>query len=141
MGRINWGRLILGGIVAGIVADILGYLVDGVWLAPRWADGMKALGHSNFSPNEWIWFNLFGLASGIALIWVYAAARPRYGAGPKTAIYAGIAVWILGVLLPNLGVMWAAGLFQSNLTVMTTLGGLVEVIAGALAGASLYKEA
>lgn len=141
MGKINWGRLILGGIVAGIVADILGYLVDGVWLAPRWADGMKALGHSNFSSNNWIWFNLFGLASGIALIWVYAAARPRYGAGPKTAIYAAIAVWILGVLLPNLSVMWAAGLFQINLTVMTTLGGLVEVIVGGLAGASLYKEA
>ena len=141
MGKINMGRLILGGVVAGIVADILGYLVDGVMLAPRWAEGMKALGHFNFSSNDWIWFNLFGLVSGIALIWVYASVRPRYGPGPKTAIYAGLAVWILGVLLPNLSVMWAAGLFPTNLTVMTTLGGLVEVIVGALAGAALYKEA
>lgn len=35
MGRINMGRVILGGIVAGIVNDILGYLVDGVILAPQ----------------------------------------------------------------------------------------------------------
>ena len=39
MGKVNMGRVILGGIVAGIVADVLGYVVDGVILAPRWAEG------------------------------------------------------------------------------------------------------
>ena len=141
MTKINMGRVILGGIVAGIVADLLGYLVDGVMLAPRWAEGMKSLGHSAFSSNAWIWFNLLGLASGIVLIWLYASIRPRFGAGPRTALYAGLAIWIVGVLLPNAGLMWAAGLFPANLTLMTTLGGLVEVIVGALAGAALYKEA
>ncbi len=52
MGKINMSPLILGGIVAGLVADALGYLVDGVMLAPRWAEGMKTLGHSEFSPNQ-----------------------------------------------------------------------------------------
>ncbi len=52
MGKINLGRVILGGIVAGIVADILGYLVDGVLLAPRWNAGMTALGHGDFSTNH-----------------------------------------------------------------------------------------
>ena len=37
MGKINVGRLILGGIVAGVVADILDYLVDCLWLGQRWA--------------------------------------------------------------------------------------------------------
>jgi len=141
LAKINTGRVILGGIVAGIVADLLGYLVDGVMLAPRWAEGMKALGHSEFSSNAWIWFNLLGLAGGIVLIWLYASIRPRFGAGPRTALYAGLAVWIVGVLLPNASLMWAAGLFPANLTLMTTLGALVEVIVGALAGAALYKEA
>ncbi len=45
MGKINMGRVILGGIVAGIVADLLGYLVDGLWLGQRWADAMSFLGH------------------------------------------------------------------------------------------------
>jgi len=36
MERINIGRVILGGIVAGIVGNILGFLVDGVILAPQW---------------------------------------------------------------------------------------------------------
>ena len=140
MGKINMGRVLIAGIVAGIVADVLGYLVDGMWLAPQWADGMKALGHANFSSNQWIWFNVLGLASGIALIWIYAAIRPRFGAGVKTAIYAGLAVWVVGVLLPNLSLMWVSGLFGRRLTSFTTLGGLVEIVVAAIAGAALYKE-
>jgi hypothetical protein len=140
MGKINLGRVLIGGIVAGIVADVLGYLVDGVLLAPRWAEGTKALGHANFSANQWIWFNLLGLVSGIVLIWIYAAIRPRFGAGVKTAVLAGVAVWVVGSLLPNLSFMWFAGLFSHHLTMMTTLGGLVEIVVGAIAGAALYQE-
>jgi len=140
MGKINIARVLIGGIVAGIVADVLGYLVDGILLAHQWADGMKALGQANFSSNQWIWFNLLGLVSGIALIWVYAAIRPRFGAGVKTAVYAGLAVWVVGWLLPNLGFMWAGGLFSHHLTVLTSLGNVVEVVVGAIAGAALYQE-
>jgi len=140
MGKINIGRVIIAGLVAGIVADILGFVVDGMLLAPRWADGMKALGHTEFASNEWIWFNLIGLAGGIAVIWIYAAIRPRFGAGIKTAVFAGIVFWFVGSLLPNLGLMWASGLFSHHLTAMTTAGNLVETLAGAIAGAALYKE-
>ena len=140
MGKISMGRVIVAGIVAGLVADVLGYLVDGVLLAPQWADGMKALGHADFSPNMWIWFNALGLVSGIALIWIYAAIRPRFGAGAKTAVCAGLVVWVVGALLPNLSFMWVAGLFSHRLMLMTTLGALVEILAGAIAGAALYQE-
>jgi hypothetical protein len=141
MGKINSGRVIIAGLVAGIVSDILGYVVDGVLLAPRWAAGMKALGRGEFSPNQVILFNILGLVAGIALIWVYAAIRPRFGAGPKTAICAGIIVWVISALIPNLGFMWFSGLFSRHLTVFTTAGALVEIVVGALAGAALYKEA
>jgi len=140
MGKINIGRVLIGGIVAGLVADVLGYLVDGILLAPRWAEGMKALGHASFSANQWIWFNLIGVVSGIVLIWIYAGIRPRFGAGVKTAVLAGVAVWVLSSLLPNLSFMWFGGLFSHDLTVMTTVGGFVEIVVGAIAGAALYKE-
>jgi len=140
MGKINMGRVIIAGLVAGLVADLLGYLVDGMLLAPQWADGMKALGHADFSSNQWVWFNLLGLVSGIVLIWIYAAFRPRFGAGAKTAAYAGLAVWVIGALLPNLSFMWVGGLFPHRLMAMTTLGALVEIVVGAIAGAALYQE-
>jgi hypothetical protein len=140
MGKINVGRLIIAGLVAGIVSDVLGYLVDGLWLAPRWSDGMMALGRNEFSPNQWILFNLFGLIGGLVVIWIYAAIRPRFGAGPMTAVYAGVAVWIVGSLIPNLSFMWVGELFSHHLTVYTTAGALVEIVVGAVAGAALYKE-
>jgi len=93
-----------------------------------------------FLQTIWIWFNLLGLVSGIVLIWIYAAIRPRFGAGAKTAAYAGLAVWVIGALLPNLSFMWVAGLFSHRLMVMTTLGALVEIVVGAMAGAALYQE-
>jgi hypothetical protein len=140
MGKINFGRVILGGIVAGIVADILGYLVDGVLLVHKWGVGMRALGRLSFPPNMWIGFNLLGIVTGIALIWIYAAIRPRLGPGVKTAIYAGVIVWIVGALVPNVSFMLVAGLFAKHLALYTTVGGLVELVAGAIAGAALYKE-
>jgi len=140
MGKINVGRLILGGIVAGIAIDLLDYLVDGVWLAQRWVNDMAMLGKTGFSPVQIIWFNVLGLLTGIAAIWIYAAIRPRFGAGAKTAIIAGIAVWIIATVLPNAGFMYVAKLFSHHLTLYTTLGGFVEVVFGTLAGASVYRE-
>ena len=140
MGKINIGRVILGGIVAGIVADILGSLVDGMMLAPQWGADMRALGKSDFSTSQIVGFNIIGLAFGILVVWLYAAIRPRLGAGPKSAVYAGVAGWAMGVLLPNLGFMTVAGLFASSLTTMTTAAGLVEWVLASLAGAALYQE-
>jgi hypothetical protein len=140
MGKINMGRVLLGGIVAGLVANVLGDLVDGLLLAPRWADGLMALGREDFVPGQWIWFNVLGLIGGIAVIWIYASIRPRFGAGPMTAVLAGFVVWVVGSLIPNVSFMLIFGLFSHRLAAYTTAGALVEIVAGALAGAALYKE-
>jgi hypothetical protein len=140
MGKISVGRVILGGIVAGIVGDILDIPVDGVWLAKRWTDGLNALGHPGFGNNQLIWFDLLGIVTGIVAIWIYAGIRPRFGAGVKTAIYAGIATWILGFVVPNAAFMWIWGLFSERLTLCTTAGNFMECVVGAIAGAALYKE-
>ena len=140
MGKINMGRVILGGVVAGIVANVVGFFVDGLLLAPQWAEAMKALGKPDISTSQIIGFNILGLAYGVFVVWLYAAIRPRYGAGPKTAVCAGMAAWVAGLLIPNVALMGVTGLFPSNLIVMTTLGGIVEWVPAALAGAALYRE-
>jgi hypothetical protein len=140
MERINIGRVILGGIVTGIVGNILGFLVDGVILAPQWTAALKVLGKGNFTTNQIVAFNVIGLVYGVFAVWLYAAIRPRYGAGPKTALLAGLAVWVAGVLLPNVSMMGVVGLFPQDLTVMTTVAGIVEWAVAILAGAALYKE-
>jgi hypothetical protein len=141
MSDISTGRVIVGGIVAGVVSDLLAYAVDGVWLAPGWNAGMKALNHGSFAPNQIIGFNLLGIAGGLVAVWIYAAIRPRFGPGLATAIKAGMTVWVLGTLLPNLSFMYLAALFPRRLTIYTTAGGLVEVVLGTIAGAIVYREA
>ena len=140
MGRINIGRLILGGIVAGLAYDALGYLVDGILLAERWTDGMAFLGHNQFSLLQGILFNAAGLVVGFVAVSVYVGIRPRFGAGPVTAAYAGVAAWILTSLIPNFEFMWILGLFEHHLTVFTTLGAFAEIVLATVLGAALYQE-
>lgn len=140
MGRINIGRLILAGLVAGLVSDALGYLVDGVLLSERWSDGMILLGRNQFSTMQWVWFNLAGLLGGLVAIWIYVGIRPRFGAGPVTAVYAGFVVWLLVSAIPNFEFMRVLGFFDRQLTIFTTLGALLEIVVGTVLGAALYAE-
>jgi hypothetical protein len=140
MGKINVGRVILGGIVAGIVGDILDYPVDGIWLAKMWSDQMGSLGRPAFSNHQILLFMLIGIFMGIVSIWLYAAIRPRFGPSVKTAIYAGIVVWIASTLLPNFALMWVPRFFNGHLTAYTSLGAFFEIVIGTIAGAALYKE-
>ena len=79
-------------------------------------------------------------AYGLALAWLYAALRPRYGAGPRTALLATAAVWVLAYLIPT--VMYLAmGAGSQGTYTIAVVWGLVELlIAGQIAG-YLYQEA
>jgi hypothetical protein len=139
MGKINWGRVILGGLLAGVVMDLMDYVVHTYVIAAQDEAAMKALG-VHLVPGAIPIFLVEGLVLGIAAIWAYAAARPRYGAGAKTAIITAVGVWVIGDLLPNVG-NWAAGISPVNLFWIGTLLGLVELIVASLVGAALYREA
>ena len=85
-------------------------------------------------------FNTLGIVFGIVSILIYVGFRPLFGANWKTAIYAGLTAWVIGTLLPNLSFMAVTGLFSKHLTLYTTSGAIVEVVAGTIAGAWLYKD-
>jgi hypothetical protein len=44
MGKINWNRVILGGLVAGAIVNIFEYVLNGVVLAKRHGSGRKCRG-------------------------------------------------------------------------------------------------
>ena len=138
MGKINWTRVILGGLVAGLIINIFEYVLNGVVLAKDMEAAITALGRQ-MSGGALLMFSVWGILVGIFAIWLYAAIRPRYGAGPKTAACAGAAVWGLGYLLASVTPI-ALHLFPRHLMAIGLAVGLVEVIAGTLAGAWLYRE-
>ena len=44
MSSMNWGRVILGALQAGIVTNVVEFILNGVVLARGWAAAMAALG-------------------------------------------------------------------------------------------------
>jgi len=141
MAKINLGRVILGGLVAGVIINVVEGVMNGVILQPQWSAAAKAIGRSaTMSPKQIVAFNVWGFAAGIIAVWLYAAMRPRFGAGPRTAITAGAAVWLLAYAMAN-AMMAFLHIFPLGLLVTVTALGLVEVLIATTSGAYFYREA
>jgi hypothetical protein len=139
MGKIDTGRVILGGIVAGIIIDIFEYVLNGIVLSAQWVAVSSAHNLPMMGTNEIVVFNILGLVTGIAAVWAYAAMRPRFGAGPTTAVYAALLVWVVGYLLPDVFTE-VIGLIPMSMTVTMIVVGAIEIVVATVAGAYLYKE-
>ena len=139
MHKINSGRLILAGIVAAVILDILEYVVNGILLAKPWADNQTALHVAQVSTRGYIAFNLWCLAVGFIAIWLYAAIRPRFGPGPKTALLSAAVVWLLGWPLEMVAPV-VMHVVPKSLALNSSLLGIPEMLIAVLAGAYFYKE-
>lgn len=137
---MNWKRIILGGLVAGLIINMSqGALHEGV-LKDTWSTAMQALGKTGeFSGGQIAVFNIVGFLTGIALVWLYAAVRLCYGAGPKTAMCSGTTVWFLTYALPTIGQI-AMDLWPFSALITVIIWGLAEMIVAGLAGCWLYRE-
>jgi hypothetical protein len=141
MGKINVGRWVLGGLVAGVVGDLIEALFQGVWLGAKWNAAMAVLGKPAITMKQVVEFNLVGLIIGLTAVWIYAGIRPRFGAGPKTAVYAGLATWVLVSLLPVLFFMVIPYMYPHHLALYVVIADVFASVLGTVAGAALYKEA
>jgi hypothetical protein len=140
MGKINLGRVILGGLVAGIVINVMEGIMHGMVWVSRDADLLTSLNRpAAGSANQIVALNVWGFAVGILTIALYAAIRPRMGAGPKTAVCAGLFVWagtsLLGAAIPLI-----LGIYRADMTAMNVGFELVVLALAAVAGAAVYKE-
>lgn len=139
-GNINWRRVVAGGLVAGLIIDIFEAGVNHFVVGPRFAREMQALGKvMEPTADKAVFFLSLGFMLGLASIWLYAAIRPRFGPGPKTAIYAALAVWFLYGLLPHL-LNGFLEIFSMGLELQVSFLLLIWLIIATLAGARIYKE-
>lgn len=140
MNNINMGKVVIGGLLAGLVLNIGEFLLNDFVLGTQ----MKAFmtEHRFAEPGTNFMIIAVGLTfvMGIVLVLTYAMIRPRLGPGVKTAIIAGLLAWF--------GVYFYSGVINGVLfgipagTMITFLvWGLVQYALAAIAGAWLYKEA
>ncbi len=139
MSRINMGRVFLGGLIAGVVINIGEMILNIPILGDMWTEALKALNRPPLDSGPPVFFILLGFVEGILAVWVYAAIRPRFGAGPLTAISAGLMVWALAIFYPT-AAMLPMGLFPRRMLFYAVAWAFFEVPLATLAGCRFYKE-
>jgi hypothetical protein len=139
---MNTQKMVVGGIAAGVVLFVLDFLSNTLILGDRMTAAMDALNpalSANMeSTSALVTFAIIDLVFGLALVWLYATIRPKFGPGPKTAAIAGVYFWLVtGMVWASLVVM---GLFSWGLWFMGGATWLVTALAAAMVGGKLYNE-
>jgi hypothetical protein len=121
MGGINIAGVVKGGMAAALIMNISQYLLR------------MMVGANTSTPVALRVIMASGL--GFATVWLYAAIRPRFGPGPKTAICAGLTVWALSYVFPAIFSGASIG------TVVVTIAWTgVEMLVASSVGGYLYHE-
>ncbi|MEO5936663.1 MAG: hypothetical protein ABIP81_05570 [Terriglobales bacterium] len=142
MTKINLTRVFLGGAVAGIFAISIQYIAFFLGAYQR-LSAVTGVNWHDFPVGTHITIAAMEiLIGGPMAVWFYAAIRPRFGAGPRTAVIAGAYLW--AVLCPyGLTVLTTLGLLaQIPLTLMIMLNAvaLPFMVGAVLVGAKIYQE-
>ena len=142
MGQINWGRVLLGGLLAGLVINVGESVLNLVVFADEMQLMQEEMG---LEPPSSIWmvvYILLAFIGGTIITCLYAAMRPRFGPGPRTALISGATVWFLAWFWPMITM---APIFAPHFTrsayVMAIIYTFIEVQVAALVAGWLYKEA
>ena len=139
MGKINMQKVLVGGLVAGLILNVIDYVQFGMVLKDQMAAAMQAINKPAMTNAQIPYFVVLDFVAGIFLVWLYAAIRPRFGAGPATAAKAGIAGWFVGGLLVTL-FMWPTPVMPHSLMITTTVVRLVSWTLATVVGAKFYME-
>ncbi|HXL82171.1 MAG TPA: hypothetical protein VN951_14940 [Pyrinomonadaceae bacterium] len=140
MGRINYGRLIAGALLAAVFYFIADGTIHGALLGKYHLAAIVGAGYpAKPDPNAYFYFALFDLGKGLVAMLIYVAARSRFGAGVKTAMWAGLVAWLAIEVLPSIEWM-PFPFYEKSFFVKVIALELVPMVIGAILGAWIYKE-
>jgi type IV secretory pathway VirB2 component (pilin) len=90
MEKINWRRVFLGGMIAGVVLMVLAGVATAIFTSQqKLRDVLQTIRPSSDGSTALLFAVFAFLFLGILMTASYAAIRPRFGSGPKTAALAG----------------------------------------------------
>lgn len=140
---LNTRRVVLAGLAAGVVLNVIDFIGNTFILGGRTQMELDAVNPLLWSalnnPRNIFVFVGLDFTVGILVVWLYAAIRPRYGAGPATALRAGVFAWLLSSL------MWSfftlMGIYSVTTFAVSSVLEFVNFVAAAWVGGLLYREA
>jgi hypothetical protein len=145
MDKINWVRVVVGGTLTALVLVLLTIASTALFIGQQaLRTAIQALRPSSSGIAAPLFFVFVFLVLGIFMTWSYAAMRPRFGPGPKTAALAGFAIWATAVWLA-LADFVLKGIAMGQpyplpAGPMLPCVYLVMIVASTMAGASIYRE-
>ncbi|HEY1951981.1 MAG TPA: hypothetical protein VGG76_04185 [Gemmatimonadaceae bacterium] len=138
---MNVKKVVIGGLVAGVVINVIDF-ISNYALAARMnaeTDAFKpGLSASMSTTSALVSYIIMDFALGIALIWTYAAIRPRFGPGPRTAAFPAILFWLLAMIYYAGYRMM--GMMSPGLWWTLSFIGLVNYLVASAVGAKIYSE-
>jgi hypothetical protein len=142
MPKINWGRLILGTLVIAIIMFLTDGFIHETIAQGDWKALYEALGAREPAPHgaSMVYFAVFEIGRAFTAMMFYVTMRAFFGAGPKTAVLAGIVGWIAFSLTGPVQFI-PLGFFSNALWLKVGALHLIVSIVATVAGAALYKDA
>ncbi|MGC9972668.1 MAG: hypothetical protein ABSE56_18965 [Bryobacteraceae bacterium] len=89
--QVRLGRLVIAGLVAGLVMNVGEAALHGGILAEATKSAYAALHRSaSADPTHLASLIVLTFAQGMLVMWLYAVVRPHFGPEPKTAVRVGV---------------------------------------------------
>lgn len=139
---INFKRVLPGGLAAGFVLIVINVLAQ-LFLGNRIQQDMNAwipasADRVTMSSLTLVAGIILKFVIGILLVWLYAAIRPRFGPGLRTASYAAVFVWILGVIFFSDYLL--IGMMSATTYIILEVVQLLSFVIAVWTGARTYSE-
>ena len=139
MNEINFAGVLKGGIPAGLIMTVSEFVLNEPVAGAQMTAELAARNLPPVGGAAIAVFTVITLLMGIFTVWLYAAIRPRFGPGPKTALCAGLVVWGLAYLYSAI-TFAVLGINSLGITVLVIAWSAVEMIVASAVGGYLYNE-
>lgn len=134
---MNWIRVLLGGVVAGLAINVADFVMHGIIMAPTYMRYPEVFSQTQANP---LWFTAIGVCIGIAAALMFGRTRSSWAPGVKGGVVYGVFLGIVG-FFPD---FYDALVFEGfPYYLVWCWGGITmidSVIAGAVLGAIVKRD-
>ena len=138
MTAMNYSRTAIGGMAATVVLFAGGMAMIAAMHTEIMAE--RSAAHMPSAAPAPLLGLVEMLSTGFLIVWIYAAIRPRFGAGMVTAMRSGLVVWVATVLLGTIHIINDNFGFSASLLVRIAAAMLPAFVAAGIAGGWAYRE-
>jgi len=141
MAGINYPRVLLGALAAGVVANIGDTVINSLIMVDdmrKMAQRLNLDWTAVAGTGAMITWATIDFVYAFLIVWTYAAIRPRLGPEPATAAMAGLVIFAASTVV--LFGFQQMGIFALDAFIKNAAASAVVAVLAGLAGGAVYRE-